>query len=48
MMSKIRTTKLWSRTTKALGKFIAGVVALRAQPRAIAARDEIYPRFPMF
>jgi hypothetical protein len=45
-MTKHRnTTGLWSRTTKALGKFFAGMVTL---PPRHARDDEAYPRFPMF
>jgi hypothetical protein len=48
MMSKQQTTtRLWSRTTKALGKFFAGVASLPVR-HPLVRDDEIYPRFPMF
>ena len=42
-----KTTGLWGRTTKALGKLLAGMVALPDQPRA-RRDDRDYPIFPAF
>jgi hypothetical protein len=48
IMNKHRnTTRLWSRTTKALGKFFAGMVTLPVR-HPLVHDDEVYPRFPMF
>jgi len=47
-MSKLRSTRLWSRTTKALGKFFNEVVSSYDRHPKSAGRDDIYPRFPMF
>ena len=48
-MSKPRTTnnsRLWGRTTKALGKFLNGMILL--PQRHPLQSDEAYPRFPWF
>jgi hypothetical protein len=47
-MSKHRTTRLWSRITKALGKFFAEMVLSYDRHPNAASRDDIYPRFPIF
>ena len=47
-MSKQRTTRLWNRTTKALGRFFAEMVSSYERHPNWAAKDDIYPRFPMF
>ena len=47
-MTKHRTTRLWSRTTKALGKFFAEMVSLNDRHPNAASRDDNYPRFPIF
>jgi hypothetical protein len=51
-MSKHRTTtsRLWSRTTKALGKLWAGMITLPEDPRRTANQKlwTDFPRFPPF
>jgi hypothetical protein len=49
-MTKQTTKGLWSRTTQALGKFLAGMVSLPDDRRSNAARVvwTDYPRFPPF
>jgi hypothetical protein len=49
-MTKQRTTKtpgLWGRTTKALGRLLAGMVSLPDRPQA-RRDDRDYPIFPPF
>jgi hypothetical protein len=49
MMNKQRTTaRLWSRTTKALGKFFSEMVLSSGRHLDAATRGDIYPRFPIF
>ena len=52
-MSKHRTktaSRLWSRTTKALGKFWHGMITLPEDPRHTADQKDWtdFPRFPPF
>jgi len=47
-MSKQRTTRLLSRTTKAIGKFFAEMVSSSARHLDTGTRDDTYPRFPIF
>jgi len=47
-MTKHRTTRLWGRTTKALGKFFAAMVLSYDRHPDGASRDDIYPRFPIY
>jgi hypothetical protein len=52
-MTTHRTTtssRLWNRTTKALGKLLAGMVSLPEDPRRKADRGvwTDYPHFPPF
>jgi hypothetical protein len=50
MMNKQRTTKttgLWGRTTKALGKLLVGMVSFPDRPQA-RRDDRDYPIFPPF
>jgi hypothetical protein len=49
-MTKQRNTKtsgLWGRTTKALGRLLAGMVSLPERPQA-RRDDRDYPLFPPF
>ncbi len=48
-MTKQRNS-VWTRTTKALGKWLAGMVTLPENPRraAVKANHDDYPRFPAF
>jgi hypothetical protein len=49
-MSKQRTTKtsgLWSRTTKALGRLLVGMISLPGRPYA-RRDDRDYPIFPPY
>lgn len=49
-MTKHRNS-VWSRTTKALGKWFAGMVTLPEDPRRVPVRGSNcndYPRFPAF
>jgi hypothetical protein len=47
-MTKHRTTRLWSRTTKVLGKFFAEMVSSYDRHPNTSRGDDIYPRFPIF
>ena len=50
-MSTYSKPGLWTRTTKALGKWLSGVVTLPEDPRYRAAKksdSNDYPRFPAF
>jgi len=42
-----KTSSLWGRTTKALGRLLAGVVSLPDRPNTRAA-DRDFPIFPPF
>jgi hypothetical protein len=46
----MQRNSLWTRTAKALGKLLAGVVTLPDNPRQAAAQKgwNDYPRFPLF
>ena len=45
-MTKTTKTTLWTRTTRALGKLLEGMVLSHDSKHTKAA--EAYPRFPMF
>jgi hypothetical protein len=49
-MTKQHPTRLWNRTTKALGRLLAGMVSSADDRRSTAERAvwTDYPRFPPF
>jgi len=46
-MNKQQKTRIWSRTTKALGKFFAAMVTLPEDPRKARQWND-YPHFPPY